>query len=209
MAQLSVMADGRDAILAGIEPAASSDSQTNLTAALSATHSTGHDVIGLSGNDDIARHVTAGSRHSRSTRSSPAASVRAGAVAGVGAALVAASVTEKDCAAALAAAEATARDAKLGMADSCHKQHRKSGRYFGRDWAFYAGRGQGFVRSASRGNDLSEFLAELDIGTHATILVRTIPCGLEWGRLNRAFSPSKIDGFVSWRLDRGARRATN
>ena len=45
-----------------------------------------------------------------------------------------------------------------------HKKRGKFGRYFGRDRALYAGRGQGFVRPAGRGNDLSELRAELDTG---------------------------------------------
>ena len=45
------LADGRDVILAGIEPVTSSDSKTNQAAALSAIIA-GHDVT-LSGNDDM------------------------------------------------------------------------------------------------------------------------------------------------------------
>ena len=45
-----------------------------------------------------------------------------------------------------------------------HKKRGKSRRYFGRDWALYGGRGQGFVRPAGRGNDLPEFRTELDTG---------------------------------------------
>ena len=108
------LADGRDVILAGIEPVASSDSQTNPTAALSAII-TGHDVT-LSGNDDTP------DRYGRqpafvfldSSETSVQVSVQAQLLA-QGAALVAASVTEKDCAAALAAAEAEARAAKRGI----------------------------------------------------------------------------------------------
>jgi endonuclease YncB( thermonuclease family) len=112
------LADGRDVILAGIEPAASSDSKTIQIAALSAIIA-GHDVT-LSGNDDMP------DRYGRQpafvfvdsseipVQGSSQASVQAQLLA-QGAALVAATVTDKDCAAALAAAEATARDAKRGI----------------------------------------------------------------------------------------------
>jgi endonuclease YncB( thermonuclease family) len=108
------LADGRDVILAGIEPVTSSDSKTIQTAALSAIIA-GHDVT-LSGNDDMP------DRYGRqpafvfldSSETSVQVSVQAQLLA-QGAALVAASVTEKDCAAALAAAEAAARDAKRGI----------------------------------------------------------------------------------------------
>ena len=83
-----------------------------------------------------------------------------------GDALVSATVTDKDCAAGLAAAEAAARQAKRGIwADSSAiKNAESAGRYFGRDRAVYGGRGQGSVGSAGRGNDLSEFRTELDTG---------------------------------------------
>jgi endonuclease YncB( thermonuclease family) len=112
------LADGRDVILAGIEPAASSDSKTIQTAALSAIIA-GHDVT-LSGNDDMP------DRYGRQpafvfvdsseipVQGSSQASVQAQLLA-QGTALVAATVTDKDCAATLAAAEATARDAKRGI----------------------------------------------------------------------------------------------
>jgi len=108
------LADGRDVILAGIEPVTSSDSKTNQAAALSAIIA-GHDVT-LSGNDDMP------DRYGRqpafvfldSSGTSEQVSVQAQLLA-QGAALVAASVTDKDCAATLAAAEAAARDAKRGI----------------------------------------------------------------------------------------------
>ena len=83
-----------------------------------------------------------------------------------GEALVSTEVTDKDCAADLAAAEAEARRGQNGHlgGSSGHKKRGKSGRYFGRDWALYGGRGQSFVRSAGRGNDLPEFRTELDTG---------------------------------------------
>ena len=104
------LADGRDVILAGIEPVTSSDSKTNQAAALSAIIA-GHDVT-LSGNDDMPDRY--GRQPAFVFLESSETSVQAQLLA-QGAALVAASVTEKDCAAALAAAEAAARDAKRGI----------------------------------------------------------------------------------------------
>ena len=83
-----------------------------------------------------------------------------------GEALVSATVTDKECASVLMAAEAAAPPGQtrhLGRSLG-HKKRRKSGRYFGWDRAVYAGRGQGFVRPASGGNNLSEFRPELDTG---------------------------------------------
>jgi endonuclease YncB( thermonuclease family) len=108
------LADGRDVILAGIEPVASSDGKTSQTAALSAIV-TGRDVT-LAGNDDMP------DRYGRqpafvfldSSDTPVQISVQAQLLA-QGAALVAATVTDKECAAALAAAEAAARDAKRGI----------------------------------------------------------------------------------------------
>src|SRR6185437_11646537 len=45
-----------------------------------------------------------------------------------------------------------------------HKKRGKYRRYFVRDRAFFAGRGQGFVRTTSRGNNLSELRTALDTG---------------------------------------------
>ena len=45
-----------------------------------------------------------------------------------------------------------------------HKKRGKCSRYLGRDRAFYACRGPGFVGSASGDNDLPEFWPELDTG---------------------------------------------
>jgi endonuclease YncB( thermonuclease family) len=102
-------ADGRDVILAGIEPVDSSDSKTIQTAALSAVIA-GHDVT-LSGNDDTPDRY--GRQPAFVFVDSSETSVQAQLLV-QGAALVAATVTDKDCAAALAAAEAAARDAKRG-----------------------------------------------------------------------------------------------
>jgi endonuclease YncB( thermonuclease family) len=100
--------DGREVRLAGIEPVTSE--RADRTAALSAIV-TGHDVT-LSGPDD------APDRYGRQT----AFVVVDGSEAPVqslllaqGAALVAATVTDKDCASVLAAAEAVARQAKRGI----------------------------------------------------------------------------------------------
>ena len=74
-----------------------------------------------------------------------------------------------------------------------HKKRGKYRRYFGRDWAFYAGRGQGSVRSAGGGNDLPELRTELDTGLCCDYFKAHIPA-FESGRHWR-LSHSKIDGF--------------
>jgi endonuclease YncB( thermonuclease family) len=104
------LADGRDVILAGIEPVTGSDSKTNQTAALAAIIA-GHDVT-LSGNDDMPDRY--GRQPAFVFVDSSDTPVQAQLLA-QGAALVAATVTDKDCAATLAAAEAAARDAKRGI----------------------------------------------------------------------------------------------
>ena len=78
-----------------------------------------------------------------------------------GEALASVDIADKNCAAALAAAERAARDAKLGIwaETDGHKKRGKSGRYSVRDWALYGGRGQSSVRSASGGDHLPEFRA--------------------------------------------------
>jgi endonuclease YncB( thermonuclease family) len=103
------LADGRDVILAGIEPVTSSDkpSQAVALAAVIA----GHDVT-LGGSDDMPDRY--GRQPAFVFLDSSDTSVQAQLLA-QGAALVAATVTDKDCAAALAAAEATARNAKRGI----------------------------------------------------------------------------------------------
>jgi endonuclease YncB( thermonuclease family) len=105
--------DGRDVILAGIEPADDGDAgkiRASAVAALSAIV-TGRDVT-LHGDDDTP------DRYGRQ----PALVFVAGSDTSVqatlltqGDALVAATVTDRDCAAALIAAEAAAREAKRGI----------------------------------------------------------------------------------------------
>jgi endonuclease YncB( thermonuclease family) len=104
------LADGRDVILAGIEPATSSDSNASQSAALAAIIA-GHDVT-LGGNDDMPDRY--GRQPAFVFADSSETSVQAQLLA-QGAALVAATVTDKDCAAALVAAEAAARIAKRGI----------------------------------------------------------------------------------------------
>jgi endonuclease YncB( thermonuclease family) len=158
------LADGRDVILAGIEPVTSSDGKTTQSAALSAIIA-GHDVT-LGGNDDMP------DRYGRqpafvfldSSGTSVQVSVQAQLLA-QGAALVAATVTDKECATALAAAEATARDAKRGIwADPTVIKNTESPGDILAGIGRFTGRGQGFVGSASWGNHLSEFWPELDTG---------------------------------------------
>jgi endonuclease YncB( thermonuclease family) len=114
--------DGREVILAGIEPVATDDARTgdktnektNRMAALSAIVA-GHEVT-LRGDDDTP------DRYGRqpafvfleSSDKPEQASVQVALLA-QGAALVAATVADKDCAATLAAAEAAARAAKRGI----------------------------------------------------------------------------------------------
>ena len=102
------LADGREIRLAGIEAASASTSKDR-TAALSAIVA-GHDVT-LRGKDD------APDRYGRQVAfvflSSSETPVQ-GLLLGQGQALVSADVTDKDCAAALVAAEAEARAAKRG-----------------------------------------------------------------------------------------------
>jgi endonuclease YncB( thermonuclease family) len=106
--------DGRDVSLIGIEPGSTADTKTNRTAALAAIIG-GHTVT-LRGDDDTP------DRYGRqpafvfldSSDTSEQVSVQATLLA-QGAALVAATVTDKECAATLAAAEASARNAKRGI----------------------------------------------------------------------------------------------
>ena len=151
--------DGREVRLTGIESAATDKAKG--AAALSAIIA-GRDVT-LRGVDD------APDRYGRQ----PAFVFPEGSDTTVqsellsrGEALASAEVTDRDCAAAPCGRRgrgAPGQKGNLGRPHG-HKKRGKSGRYFGRDWAFYSGRGQGFVRSAGRGNDLPEFRAELDTG---------------------------------------------
>jgi endonuclease YncB( thermonuclease family) len=106
--------DGRDVSLIGIEPVSTTDTKASRTAALAAIIG-GHQVT-LRGDDDTP------DRYGRqpafvfldSSDTSVQVSVQAELLA-QGAALVAATVTDKDCAETLAAAEAAARIAKRGI----------------------------------------------------------------------------------------------
>jgi len=83
-----------------------------------------------------------------------------------GAALVSPEVADQECTGLLFRDRGRGRACQkwsLGGVDR-HKKRGKSGRYFDRDRAVYAGRGQGSVRSASGSNDLSEFRTALDTG---------------------------------------------
>jgi endonuclease YncB( thermonuclease family) len=106
--------DGRDVSLIGIEPVSTTDSKANRAAALAAIIG-GHEVT-LRGDDDTP------DRYGRqpafvfldSSDTPEQVSVQAALLA-QGAALVAATVIDKECAATLAAAEAAARIAKRGI----------------------------------------------------------------------------------------------
>ena len=119
----------------------------------------------------------------------------AGLLLAQGAALVSATVTDKDCAATLTAAEAAAREAKQGTwADPGHKKHGKSGRYFGRDRAVYGGRGQGSVGAAGGATTYLNFGRNWTRDFAVTISRRVLPTFQAAGIV---LSRSKIDGFVS------------
>jgi len=102
--------DGRDVSLIGIEPASPSDGQANRTAALAAIIR-GHDVT-LRGDDDTPDRY--GRQPAFVFVDASDTSVQAALLA-QGAALVAATVADRECAATLAAAEASARIAKRGI----------------------------------------------------------------------------------------------
>jgi endonuclease YncB( thermonuclease family) len=102
--------DGRDVSLIGIEPVSPADSKANRTTALAAIIG-GHEVT-LRGDDDTPDRY--GRQPAFVFLDSSETPVQAQLLT-QGAALVAATVTDKDCAATLAAAEAAARIAKRGI----------------------------------------------------------------------------------------------
>jgi endonuclease YncB( thermonuclease family) len=102
--------DGRDVSLIGIEPVVSTDSTASRTAALAAIVA-GHEVT-LRGDDDTPDRY--GRQPAFVFVDSSDTPVQTALLA-QGAALVAATVTDKACAATLAAAEAAARIAKRGI----------------------------------------------------------------------------------------------
>jgi endonuclease YncB( thermonuclease family) len=104
------MDDGRDVSLIGIEPVAVTDAKASRTAALAAIIA-GHDVT-LRGDDDTPDRY--GRQPAFVFVDSSDMPVQAALLA-QGAALVAATVTDKECAAILAAAEASARIGKRGI----------------------------------------------------------------------------------------------
>ncbi len=151
--------DGREIRLAGIERGrADSASGRAALAAIAA----GREVT-LHGDDDSpdrygrqsAFVFVAGSQHSLQSE-----------LLRRGEALASIDIADKNCAAALAAAERAARDAKLGIwaQPLGHKKRGKFGRYSGRDWALYGGRGHSPVGPAGRGDHLPELRAKLDTG---------------------------------------------
>src|SRR5579871_4741605 len=152
--------DGRELRLAGIEPAFPEQSAGKPARALTALLA-GRDVR-LSGEDDTPDRY---GRQLAFVWLLPDETLVQRELLALGEAIASTDVSDKDCAASLLGAEATAREAKRGIwADATAIKHRKSGRYFGWDWALYAGRGQGVVRPASGGNHLSEFWTKLDTG---------------------------------------------
>jgi endonuclease YncB( thermonuclease family) len=102
--------DGRDVSLIGIEPVSTTDTKANRTAALAAIIG-GHEVT-LRGDDDTPDRY--GRQPAFVFIDSSGTPVQATLLA-QGAALVAATLADKECAATLAAAEASARIAKRGI----------------------------------------------------------------------------------------------
>lgn len=155
------LSDGREIKLAGIEPVSSGATRAERAAALSAMIA-GKDVT-LRGEDDVP------DRYGRQT----AFVFLAGSDTPVqnlllseGAALASPEVPDKECAAAPVGGRGRRKSRENGRMEQSrrHKKRGKYRRYFGRDWAFFAGRGQGFVRTTGRGNNLSEFRTALDTG---------------------------------------------
>ena len=153
--------DGREVRLAGIEPAATDARPANRGAALAALI-LGHEVT-LQGEDDSP------DRYGRQ----PAFVFLEGADTPVQGLLLAQgdalAIRRGDGQGLCVGADGRRNGRAAGQTGSLgrprgHKKHRKSGRYFDQDRAVYCGRGQGSVRSASRGNDLPEFRTELDTG---------------------------------------------
>ena len=182
--------DGREVVLAGIEPVGTEKSKN--ISALSAIVA-GREVT-LSGQDDTP------DRYGRQ----PAFAFLAGSQTPVqaqllaqGAALVSGSRDRQGVC--LGAGRCRSRRPRgqirrLGRSVG-HKKRGKSGRYFGRDRAIYGGRGQGFVRQAGRGNDLSELRTELDTGLCRDYF-KAHAAGFR-GWLASCLSPSKTSGFAS------------
>jgi len=101
--------DGREVRLAGIEPVAGEKTNANRAAALAAIVA-GHEVT-LSGQDDAPDRY---GRQPALVFLAPSGDLVQGLLLAQGEALVSTTVTDKDCAAVLTAAEAEARQAKRG-----------------------------------------------------------------------------------------------
>jgi hypothetical protein len=151
------LADGREIKLAGIELVASDATKADRTAALSAIIA-GKDIT-LRGEDDAPDRY--GRQHAFVFLASSETPVQS-LLLKEGATLVSSEVIEKACAAALRPRQGGNKKAPGWL--SRHKKRGKYSRYFGRDWAIYAGRRYGFIRTTSRGNDLPEFRTALDTG---------------------------------------------
>jgi hypothetical protein len=155
------LADGREISLAGIEPVSSDATRAGRAAMLSAIVL--DKDVRLHGEDDTPDRY--GRQAAFVFLGDSDMPVQSRLLAD-GAALVSTEVTDKDCATVLTAAEAAARAREKGHLGQscCHKKRGKCRRYFGRDWAICACRGQGFVRTTGWGNDLPELRATLDTG---------------------------------------------
>jgi hypothetical protein len=150
--------DGREVRLAGIESVSSATTRKDRTAALAALVA-GHDVT-LHGQDDAPDRC---GRQVAFVYLAGTETLVQAELLRQGQALGSAGVTDNDCAVTLAAAEDARQTGNLGRCHG-HKKRGKFRRYSGWDRAIYAGRGQGFVRTAGRGDDLSQFWTELDTG---------------------------------------------
>ena len=153
--------DGREVRLAGIEPVVAKNAEANRTSALAAIIA-GREVT-LRGEDDTPDRY--GRQPAFVFLASSETPVQ-GMLLAQGEALVSGTVTEQGLRHGPdggRGGRASGQTGNLGRSHG-HKKRGKSGRYFGRDRAFYGGRGQGLVRPAGRGNDLSEFRTELDTG---------------------------------------------
>ena len=186
--------DGREVRLAGVEPAASDNTKAALTAIIA-----GRDVT-LHGEDDTP------DRYGRQ----PAFVFLTGTEAPVqsellrrGEALVSTEVTNKDCAADLAAAEAEARQAKKGTwaGPAAIKNAESPGDILAGIGALYGGRRQSLVRSSGRATTYLNFGRNWTRDFAVTISRRMMPAFEAAGLLPKSLENRRIRvrGFVEAR----------
>ena len=153
--------DGREVRLAGIEPVAIEKPPANRAPAL-AEMLNDRDVR-LHGEDDTPDRY---GRQPAFVFLVPSETLVQAELLAQGEALVSATVTDRECAALLMAAEAAARKAKRGIwgDPAAIKNTESPGDILAGIGRFTRGRGQGSVRPTGGGNDLPEFRTELDTG---------------------------------------------